>query len=152
MKKCLALLLAMMMLLCLCACGGQEEAPAPAAAEATDSDLTEETAAEATDSDLAAEQPADDSAGNVVVAPGAAAAEEAASVDQEMFNLALECIGLSPADLYAAIGEPDGTEYTSSCLEDDAEDGMLYYNDYGFYVWTLRYTDGTETIQDVLEM
>lgn len=144
MKKLLALLLAFGMLLCLCACGAKEEAPAeeekpeaPVLAEATDTDL--------------ATEPVEASSGDVVVAPPAAAAA-ASDVDQDMFEQAIECIGLTPTDLIAAIGEPESTEYTSSCLEDNAEDGMLYYNEYGFYVWTLRYTDGTETIQDVLEM
>lgn len=144
MKKMLALLLALMMVLSLCACGGKEESPV----EEEKPEAPVET--EATDSDLAAE-PVEASSGDVVVAPQGAAEEES-GVNQEMFELAIECIGLSPADLYAAVGEPESTEYTSSCLEDNAEDGMLYYNDYGFYVWTLRYPDGTETIQDVLEM
>ena len=146
MKKQIALALILGLLLCLCACGAKDDAPAAAVSEETPA----ETAASTADLEPQ-EAPAEASAGNVVVAPQAAGEEES-GLDQEMFELAMDCIGLSPAELFATIGEPDGTEYSSSCLVDNAEDGMLYYTAYGFYVWTLRDADGSETVQDVLEM
>lgn len=145
MKKLLALLLAVMMTLCLCACGGDtaEEAPEEVAPPV-------EEEAPASDTDIPETAPAADSSSDVVVAP--AADEEDSGINEEMFATAEECIGLNVADLFAAIGEPDSTEYSSSCLVEDAEDGVLYYNDYGFYVYSLKEADGTETVQDVLEL
>ncbi len=146
MKKFMALLMALSMLLCLCACGGGTEDPAPEAAPeeaASEANLAEEEAP------APAEEPA--SGGNVIL-PEDEQEQEEDSVNREMFELARSCIGLGPDDLFAAIGEPDSDEYTSSCLEENAEDGALFYNEYGFYVWTLRYTDGREIIQDVIEL
>ena len=50
---------------------------------------------------------------------------------------------LSPK-LYAAIGEPNSSDYVSSCIG-DGEDGLLYYK--GFTVTTYR-ENGKETVQD----
>lgn len=144
MKRIIALLMALVMILCLCACGAKEEPAAPAASESN----TQPAAPAASESDAQPAAPAADSASNVVVAPAA----EEESVNGEMFALAEECISLPVSDLFAAIGEPDSTEYSSSCLVEDAEDGVLYYNDYGFYVFSLREADGTETVQAILEL
>lgn len=143
MKKLLALLLAVVMILCLCACGAKEEAPEDVAPPV-------EEEAPASETDLPETAPAADSSSDVVVAP--VAEDEDSGINEEMFATAEECIGLNVADLFAAIGEPDSTEYSSSCLVEDAEDGVLYYNDYGFYVYSLKEADGTETVQDVLEL
>lgn len=144
MKKLLALLLAVMTILCLCACGAKTEEPAPAEA----APAVEET--DDSETDVPEVPTAADSSSDVVVAPAAAAEES--SVDEEMFATAEECIGLNVSDLYAAIGEPDSSEYSSSCLVEDAEDGVLYYNAYGFYVYSLKESDGTETVQAILEL
>ncbi len=141
MNKMLALLLAVLMTLCLCACGAKEEAPA-AAEEA----VVAESATNV--EELGQDTAAMDSASNVVVAP-VAEEEEGPAVNEEMLALAEDCMGRGLDELYAAIGEPDSIGYSNSCLEEEAEDGELLYNDYGFYVTTLRRTDGSETIQYV---
>ena len=47
--------------------------------------------------------------------------------------------------LYAAIGEPSGSSYASSCLG-PGEDGELYYD--GFTVYTYKEND-SEIVKDV---
>ena len=49
-------------------------------------------------------------------------------------------------ELFAAIGEPESSQYASSCEVDGGEDGMQFYD--GFYVWTLR-TDEEELVRAV---
>ena len=72
-----------------------------------------------------------------------------AEPDAEAFAAAEACVGLSVEELYAAVGEPTGdASYAASCLEENAEDGMLFYDELGFYVWTLRNADG-ETVHAV---
>lgn len=56
-------------------------------------------------------------------------------------------IGRSTSSLAAAIGQPSGKSYASSCLG-EGEDGEWYYD--GFTVYTYRDTSGAETVQDVL--
>jgi hypothetical protein len=56
-------------------------------------------------------------------------------------------VGNSVDALYAAVGSPNGSEYTASCLVMDGEDGILYYGD--FTVSTVRYADGSEYIVGV---
>ena len=51
------------------------------------------------------------------------------------------------SELYAAIGQPNFSEYGPGCLEPDSEDGELYYD--GFTVYTVR-TDAGEYVYDVL--
>ncbi len=67
----------------------------------------------------------------------------------EKLEAAKGLIGAEVAELYEAIGEPQETAYVTSCIGDGA-DGELYYD--GFNVYTYRDTDGTETVQDVLEV
>ena len=55
-------------------------------------------------------------------------------------------MGRSAAELAAAIGQPNSTEYASSCIG-DGEDGIWYYD--GFTVYTYRGTDGSERVEDV---
>lgn len=59
---------------------------------------------------------------------------------------AVSLIGSSVEDLYAAIGEPSGSDYAPSCLG-SGEDGELFYD--GFTVYTYR-EGNTETVEDVL--
>lgn len=138
MKKTLALLMALAMILCLCACGAAEESPAPAPTEAP----------AASDSDTQPAPAADDSSSNVVIMTAPAGS----GLNEEKFTKAEQCIGQSVEDLIEAIGEPNRSEYSSSCLVENAEDGILYYDDYGFYVFSLKDSDGSETVQSVLEL
>jgi hypothetical protein len=56
-------------------------------------------------------------------------------------------IGSSVSSLYAAIGRPNSTSYSASCITDNGQDGFLHYS--GFTVYTIKYADGTELITDV---
>ncbi len=56
-------------------------------------------------------------------------------------------IGESTSALYAAIGSPNSSAYTTSCLVADGEDGLLYYD--GFTVYCLKYADGSEVVISV---
>lgn len=143
MKKFAALFLALMMVLALCACGS-EEAPAEAAKP--------EAPVVADDSGDVLDDVQDASGADVyVLTDDMLAADEAnPNFDEAMFNAALACKGESVDALYAAVGEPDDTHYVSSCLDLTGEDGELFYDRYGFYVWTLKNADG-ETVQDVRE-
>ena len=75
-----------------------------------------------------------------------AVTEEPAIEDNEQQKIAEELIGSEVSALFDAIGEPDSTDYASSCLG-PGEDGELHYN--GFTVYTYREGD-TEIIQDVI--
>ena len=143
MKKFAALFLALMMVLALCACGSEE---APAAAAKPEAPVV------ADDSGDVLDDVQDASGADVyVLTDDMLAADEAnPNFDEAMFNAALACKGESVDALYAAVGEPDDTHYVSSCLDLTGEDGELFYDRYGFYVWTLKNADG-ETVQDVRE-
>ena len=52
--------------------------------------------------------------------------------------------GQDVSALYNAIGYPNSSSYSASCLVLDGEDGLLYYS--GFTVATARYSDGSEVI------
>lgn len=69
-----------------------------------------------------------------------------APVEEEVdaYEVAVNMTGSSMSDLIAAIGAPNGSEYTASCLMPTGEDGLHYYDD--FTVSTLRYPDGTELV------
>ena len=68
-------------------------------------------------------------------------------VDQAAYDKAVQCVGLSVQDLYNAIGQPaEEPTYGPSCLQSDAEDGMLNYP--GFSVWTVR-TATEEIVHEV---
>jgi len=130
MKKIIvALMLIMSMMLVLCAGCGSSEAPAAesAAVSATMAPV-EETAPEE------AAQPEEEA-----VQSG----EEAIS-GEDAYEVAMGMTGSPVADLIAAIGEPEGSEYTTSCLIPTGEDGLLYYD--GFTVSTIKYPDGTELV------
>ena len=63
---------------------------------------------------------------------------------EDAYEVAVGMTGSSVADLIAVIGEPSGSEYTTSCLIPTGEDGLLYYDD--FTVSTIKYPDGTELV------
>ena len=143
MKKFAALFLALMMVLALCACGSEE---APAEAEKPEAPVVADDSGE----DLDDVQDASGADVYVLTDDMLAADEANPNFDEAMFNAALACKGESVDALYAAVGEPDDTHYVSSCLDLTGEDGELFYDRYGFYVWTLKNADG-ETVQDVRE-
>lgn len=128
MKKIFALLLVLGLMMGLAACGAEPEAEENLVplepVEATDEPLEEEVL-RASETNAAALAEA---------VPPASATDT--SLDQAAYDKAQELVGASVEELYAAIGEPTETQYAASCLEDNAEDGMLFYE--GFYVWSLR--------------
>ena len=67
-----------------------------------------------------------------------------ASLSEEQ-RKAEELVGESVEELFAAIGQPIRSIYSVSCLVDNGEDGLLYYD--GFTVSTTRWPDGTELVQ-----
>ena len=159
MKRFWMMLLCLALVLSLAACGtapAETEAPAetaapaetteapeaPAEAIGTDgasaTDAGEEEGVSATD---AAEEPA------VEDLPDLPEIEAEWTFNEEQYNAAQEYVGRDVAELYDAIGmPPGGSQYAASCLEENAEDGMLYYD--GFYVWTVR-SDSGEVVHEV---
>ena len=132
MKKTILLLLCAGLVLSLAACGGS---PAPESTPV----LTELAPVEPT-ADPAEEASAAEAAA-LAEAPVPASASDAA-LDETAFAAAQSCVGLGPEELYAAVGEPSDSSYAASCLEENAEDGMLFYRELGFYVWTVRGESG----------
>jgi hypothetical protein len=136
MKKMFALLSAIALMLTVAACTSQEETVTGEQVSMTvdTEEQTVEEIMEASASDAAAQNE-----------PPASASD--ASLDETAYAAAQECIGRTVEELYDAIGEPtDGSQYAASCAQEDAEDGMLFYD--GFYVWTLRTAD-EEIVHDV---
>ncbi len=135
MKKLYLILFCAVMVLSLAACSGNHDAApelAPLAPVAADPEVEAASAADA--EALTAEPPASDTD---------------AEIDADALAAAEACVGLDVSELYAAVGEPTGeTRYAASCLEENAEDGMLFYDALGFYVWTVRDADG-ETVHAV---
>lgn len=127
MRKLTAALLLMTVLAGLCACKKEKPqvevtpTPAPtAAASGTDAAVAATPPASATD----------------------------AGVNAGLYETARQYIGRSASELIAAVGQPTSSQYAPSCLEENAEDGMLMYDAAGFYVWTVRNAAG-ETVHEV---
>ena len=133
MKKTIALLLLLGLMMSAAACGALN-ADDPAPAEETE--VPVEALMAASESDAAA----------LAAIEPPASVTDASVVDEESFAQAQELVGEPVNALYEAIGEPTDSQYAVSCLEDGAEDGMLYYD--GFYVWTLR-TEQDEIVHAV---
>lgn len=110
MKKIFACFLAACMALTLLACGSAApaETTVPAVPETTAATEPETTAAPETE-------------------PAAEATPK---------EIAKGLIDAPVAELYAAIGYPESSDYAPSCLKEGAEDGNLYYD--GFIVYTIR--------------
>lgn len=67
--------------------------------------------------------------------------------DVDKLSVAMGYIGSSLSALQSAIGAPNSSEYVVSCIEDAAQEGLLYYD--GFMVWTIQYPDGSEIVKGV---
>lgn len=131
MKKTLLPMLCAALLFSLAACGGAAEP------EATP-ELTELAPVEA----VSAEEEAASAADAEALKKEPAASATDAEVDEAALAAAEACVGQTLEELYAAVGEPDSASYAASCLEENAEDGMLFYPDLGIYVWTVRGESG----------
>ena len=129
MKKTAAILALIILCSCLCACGSAEE---PSTSSVPLAPITtEEVAASESDALQAVRE---------------APASESDAASDALYEQAQEYIGRPAEELFAAIGEPESSQYASSCEVDGGEDGMQFYD--GFYVWTLR-TDEEELVRAV---
>ena len=160
---------AVLILACaLSACGGAAgtaASPAPSAAPSavsaapsSEAEPAAESAAPSSEAEPAAESAAPSSKAEPAPAPAVSAPSEAAPAPApapapaasvpaaDPKQTALSYVGRSAAELAAAIGQPNSTEYASSCIG-DGEDGIWYYD--GFTVYTYRGTDGSERVEDV---
>ena len=139
MKKLIAAVLCAVLLPCLAGCGSKSAEPAPTPIPAAEAPASEVPASEIpvaeTTAPEATPEPADE-----VPAPD----DELAKTVKTIRDL----IGRPVADLYAAIGQPNDSDYESSCLVTGGKDGMLYYDE--FTVYTTVYPDGTEKVYDVM--
>ena len=138
MKKLWVCIIAVFMLAVLCACGAQSgteslapTTPAPASTEAPIqiAAMTRETA------QPEAAVTAKDAKDDVEIDPEPEAETDTLSAAQDL-------IGEDVTLLYAAIGEPNSSDYAPSCLV-DGDDGELYYDE--FVVYTQRTASG-ETV------
>ncbi len=151
MKKLLLLLMTGALALTLAACHRDGDASANPRPTPTP-DWSDVLAASASDAALSRTPPA--SASDADVTTDAAVeqtpevkAASAPATTQDAYEKARACIGLSVQELYDAVGQPTGEPvYGPSCLQVNAEDGMLPYD--GFSVWTVRSADA-ETVHDV---
>lgn len=142
MRKLIALFILTAMVLSLAGCAGlaakanEKDAAAGITPEPSPTpDMTDILAASAANSQTAAQTHTPPASSSNV------------QVDQAAFERAQQCVGQGVDALYAAVGYPVETPtYGPSCLQEGAEDGMLYFN--GFYVWTVR-TDTSEIVQEV---
>jgi hypothetical protein len=138
MKKLVALLGALTLMLTTAACGADTQTEVEvvtATMTPVEQSVEEVMEASASDAEQAELPPASDSD---------------AVAESDAYTTALEYVGRPVEELYAAIGEPTGgTQYAASCAEENAEDGMLFYD--GFYVWSLR-TEDQELVYNVYVM
>lgn len=134
MKKIAIVMLCLSVLLCGC---GSEPAETTAPKAPAQTTAPEQTTApvETTVPETAAP----------VETTAAETTEETEPVDEARV-LAESCIDKSVEELYKLIGEPDSADYAPSCLDENGEDGMLYYEN--FIVYTYREGD-TETVSFV---
>ncbi len=146
MKKTVAIILALLLALSLTACGDKPDADAEKPAPDVQVTATPEATPEATP-DAAPEvtpEPTPEPTTEPTPEPTPEPApEESAAVASKADAEAL--IGATVEELFAAIGEPDSSDYAPSCIG-PGEDGNLYYED--FVVYTYR-EDGTETVEYV---
>ena len=67
--------------------------------------------------------------------------------EPDLRSIASGLNGATVDELYAAVGGPNSSSYSESCLVIGSEDGTLYYDT--FTVSTIRYPDGSEVITGV---
>ena len=134
MKKHIAVLLLLCLLSALlCGCGAESAAPTAAPQTQTPETPAPTPAPAASEAPAPAEPPA-------VTEP-----PETEAPVNALLETAKEFIGKPAAELIAAIGAPDSSDYAPSCLG-PGEDGNLYYD--GFTVYTYR-ENGEETVRVV---
>ena len=134
MKKIAILMLCLSLLLCGCG-GAPAETTAPKAPAQT-------TAPEQTTAPVETTAPETPAPAETTVPE---TEEETEPVDEARV-LAESCIDKSVEELYKLIGEPDSADYAPSCLDENGEDGILYYEN--FIVYTYREGD-SETVSFV---
>ncbi len=134
MKKIAILMLCLSLLLCGCG-GAPTETTAPKAPAQTTAPV-ETTVPETTVPETTAPE---------AETTAAETTEETEPVDEARI-LAESCIDKSVEELYKLIGEPDSSDYAPSCLDENGEDGILYYEN--FIVYTYREGDN-ETVSFV---
>ena len=134
MRKILILLLTTVLLLGLCVCGQTET-------QGEELVITAKPKVEETDVTVTEEVTTTDTATDDTTSADGLTADQ-----QKNRDLAVSCIGKDISELYAAIGQPQKTDYAPSCLV-DGEDGILYYD--GFEVYTNKVGE-KETVYDVL--
>jgi hypothetical protein len=140
MKKKFALMAAIAFILTMTACGSQSQE------EVVSGEQTVLSTAEPEET-RSVEEIMEASASDAAAQEEPPASDSDAVLDEDAYAAAQECIGRTVEELYEAIGEPTGdSQYAASCAQEDAEDGMLFYD--GFYVWTLRTAD-EEIVHDV---
>lgn len=140
MKRIAALLMILGITVSLCACGAEE--PVQVSENLVPLEPVEEVEVQDLEELLIASET--DAAGRGGQEPPASATD--VELDEELYALAESFVGQSAADMRTAIGEPLSVQYAASCLEEGAEDGMLFYP--GFYVWTVR-NGAEETVHKV---
>lgn len=155
MKKTALILISAAMLLSLAACGEDDvtdkdmPTPPPASASPVPDKGTPPPVdtIEPTDGEDGVTQPTVEPTAEPTAEPKASATPEPdeTPVPEPSKERAEEYIGKTVEELYAAVGEPNSSDYAPSCLG-DGEDGNLYYND--FTVYTYR-ENGTETVEYV---
>lgn len=142
MKRLFAILICLALAAGLCACGTDNPTPvaAPTPEPATDTDAQ------------AADTPEPASVSNAAAIeelPPIPASDTDAAPDAAAYEAAQGYVGRPVGELYAELGEPSEAQYAASCEQEDAEDGMLFYD--GFYIWTVR-TETEELVRAVYLM
>ena len=135
MKKIAILMLCLSLLLCGCCGSAPAETTAPKAPAQTTAPM-ETTVPETTVPETTVPE---------VETTASETVEETDPVDEARV-LAESCIDKSVEELYKLIGEPDSSDYAPSCLDENGEDGILYYEN--FIVYTYREGDN-ETVSFV---
>ena len=133
----------LLVLLCACAKNPPQPTSAPTAAPATAAPATAAPApTEAPATPEPTPEPTAEATPELTPEPTPAPTDAPAMSAGEKKAIAEGYIDRYVEDLYAAIGEPEYSDYAPSCLG-EGDDGNLYYD--GFIVYTYR-ENGTETV------
>ena len=114
--------------------------PEDMAEPAEEDENTSETAQTQSGGNSSAAQSGGETTAKATPAPTATPVQDKKSIAESM-------IGSSASALISAIGSPNSSSYTESCLVIGGEDGFLNYD--GFTVETIRRADGSELVYDV---